>query len=345
VGHIVTRWSLSVNYNSAIFKASIALLVVLAFGTLGYWALEGWTLLDSLYMTVTTLTTIGFGEVHPRGPRGKIFTLILIIFGVGVVGYTVLTATRLVVEGEINAILKRRRSMKTIQRLENHMVICGFGRMGSFICQELHQRGMQFVVVESDPDVQERIVELGYLLSPGDATEEEVLRAAGVDRARGVVTVLNTDAQNVYTILTCKEINPNLDVVARATEDSAVKKLIRAGASRVINPYDIGGMRLVLGMLKPTVVSFLEVVMDSWQLNVDLEEVRVADESVYVGKRLMDTDIRKELDLIVIGAKKEDGTMVFNPGPATVIDAQDTLIAMGRREMLAIFMERASAKG
>ncbi|MFZ5866824.1 MAG: potassium channel family protein, partial [Thermodesulfobacteriota bacterium] len=190
------------NYNSAIFKASIALLVVLAFGTSGYWALEGWTLLDSLYMTVTTLTTIGFGEVHPLGPRGRIFTLILVVLGLGVVGYTVLTATRLVVEGEINAILKRRRSMKTIQRLENHMVICGFGRMGSFICHELHQRGMQFVVVESDPEVQERIVELGYLLSPGDATEEEVLRAAGVDRARGVVTVLNTDAQNVYTILT-----------------------------------------------------------------------------------------------------------------------------------------------
>jgi len=197
--------------------------------------------------------------------------------------------------------------------------------------------------VENGQHVQERIVELGYLLSPGDATEEEVLRAAGVDRARGVVSVLNTDAQNVYTILTCKEINPNLDVVARATEDAAVKKLVRAGASRVINPYEIGGMRLVLGILKPTVVSFLEVVMDSRQLNVELEEVCVAGESVYVGKRLVDTDIRKELDLIVIGAKKKDGTMVFNPGPATVVDAQDTLIAMGKQEMLEIFRERASA--
>jgi voltage-gated potassium channel len=334
-----------VNYNTSLFKALIALLVVLVIGTLGYRVLEGWDLLDALYMTVITLTTIGFGEVRPLDRIGKVFTLGLIILGVGVVGYTLLTATRLIVEGEINAIFKRRRSMKTIQRLENHMVICGFGRMGSFICHELHQRGMQFVVVEADPDVQERIVELGYLLSPGDATEEDVLRAAGVDRARGVVTVLNTDAQNVYTILTCKEINPNLDVVARATEDSAVKKLIRAGASRVINPYEIGGMRLVLGMLKPTVVSFLEVVMDSRQLNVDLEEVCVTDESVYVGKRLMDTDIRKELDLIVIGAKKKDGTMVFNPGPATVVDAQDTLITMGTQEMLAIFRERASAAG
>lgn len=330
-------------YDTALIKALLALLVVLVFGTLGYRAIEGWDFLDALYMTVITLTTIGFGEVRPLDRVGKIFTLGLIIVGVGVVGYTLVTATRLIVEGEINAIFKRRRSMKTIQRLENHMIICGFGRMGSFICHELHQRGIQFVVVENGQHVQERIVELGYLLSPGDATEEEVLRAAGVDRARGVVSVLNTDAQNVYTILTCKEINPNLDVVARATEDAAVKKLVRAGASRVINPYEIGGMRLVLGILKPTVVSFLEVVMDSRQLNVELEEVCVAGESVYVGKRLVDTDIRKELDLIVIGAKKKDGTMVFNPGPATVVDAQDTLIAMGKQEMLEIFRERASA--
>jgi len=332
-----------VTYDTALIKALLALLVVLVFGTLGYRAIEGWDFLDALYMTVITLTTIGFGEVRPLDRVGKIFTLGLIIVGVGVVGYTLVTATRLIVEGEINAIFKRRRSMKTIQRLENHMIICGFGRMGSFICHELHQRGIQFVVVENGQHVQERIVELGYLLSPGDATEEEVLRAAGVDRARGVVSVLNTDAQNVYTILTCKEINPNLDVVARATEDAAVKKLVRAGASRVINPYEIGGMRLVLGILKPTVVSFLEVVMDSRQLNVELEEVCVAGESVYVGKRLVDTDIRKELDLIVIGAKKKDGTMVFNPGPATVVDAQDTLIAMGKQEMLEIFRERASA--
>ncbi|MBM4327107.1 MAG: potassium channel protein [Deltaproteobacteria bacterium] len=339
----MVRRSLSVTYDTALIKALLALLVVLVFGTLGYRAIEGWDFLDALYMTVITLTTIGFGEVRPLDRVGKIFTLGLIIVGVGVVGYTLVTATRLIVEGEINAIFKRRRSMKTIQRLENHMIICGFGRMGSFICHELHQRGIQFVVVENGQHVQERIVELGYLLSPGDATEEEVLRAAGVDRARGVVSVLNTDAQNVYTILTCKEINPNLDVVARATEDAAVKKLVRAGASRVINPYEIGGMRLVLGILKPTVVSFLEVVMDSRQLNVELEEVCVAGESVYVGKRLVDTDIRKELDLIVIGAKKKDGTMVFNPGPATVVDAQDTLIAMGKQEMLEIFRERASA--
>jgi voltage-gated potassium channel len=315
---------------------------VLLIGTVGYWLIEGWPLLDGFYMTVITITTIGFTEVHTLNRAGKIFTLFIIFTGIGMVGYALVAGTQLVIEGEINKILTRRRSMKAIEKLKDHFIICGYGRMGSFVCEQLHARGIPFVVVENKVEVQDKVVQAGHYLSPGDATGEEVLLAASIKTARGLVSVLDSDAANVYVVLTARELNPKLEIIARAAEESAQSRLMRAGASRVISPYQIGGMRLVMGIVKPVVMDFLQVAMDHKEMNVDLTEVRVADNSIYSGKKLIDTDLRRELNLIIIAIKKSDGRMEFNPGPNTVIQGNDTLITMGKRQDLEVFENKAS---
>jgi len=318
-----------------LYWAFVGIGLILLFGTTGYRLIEEWSLLDCLYMTVITLTTVGFGEIHPLTSHGRVFTIVLIFFGMGVVGYAFVSATRFVVEGEILALITRRRHMRAVERIHDHFIVCGFGRMGSFIAQQLHERGIPFVLVEDKPAIQEKIIQLGYLMTPGDATDEEILKSAGIETARGLVAVLNSDAENLYAVLTARELNPNLEIVARASDDAAQKKLMRAGATRVISPYKIGGMRMVMGMLKPAVMSFLEVVMDHKDMSIEIEEIQVGKGSQYSGKRLVETDMRRDLDLIVIGIKKHYGDMVFNPGPQTVVEAHDTLIAMGRKEDLA----------
>jgi len=295
-------------------------------------------------MTVITITSIGYGEVHALSTEGRIFTLFIIAIGIGVVGHALVSVSRWLIEGEVVKVFTRRRSMKAIQKIRDHFIVCGFGRMGSFVCNEFHARGIPFVVVENIPEIQDKINQNGYYLSPGDATDEDVLMAARIKTAKGLVSTLNSDASNVYVVLTARELNPDLEIIARAGEEEAEKKLIRAGASRVISPYRIGGMRMVMGILKPTVMSFLEVAMDHKQLNVELEEVRVAKNSAYSGKKLVDTDIRKELNLIIIAVKKPDGRMVFNPGPNTIIEDEDLLITLGENKDLAIFHREAGAE-
>jgi voltage-gated potassium channel len=224
--------------------------------------------------------------------------------------------------------------MKAIERIKDHFIICGFGRMGSFVCHQLQERGIPFVVVENRREVQDFIVQSGYLLVPGDATKEETLLTAGVESARGLVSLLDSDAENVYVVLSAHRLNPELEIIARAAEESAAEKLHWAGATRVISPYQIGGMRLVMGILKPKVMSFIELAMDHQELNLDIEEVRVQERSSYCGKKLIETGIRSELNLIIVAVIKKDGQMVFNPGPSTLIENGDTLIAMGERNSL-----------
>ncbi len=329
------------NHPAALIYAFIGIGIIIVVGTFGYHFMEGWTYLEGFYMTVITITTIGFKEVRELSDTGKVFTLAIIFSGIGMVAYAFVTGTRMIIEGELKQILMRRRHMKAIEKIKDHFIICGYGRMGSFICHQLNMRGIPFVVVENRTEQQDRVLEDGFFLSPGDATEESTLLHAGIQRARGLVSVVQTDADNVYVVLTAREINPAIEIIARAGEESAEKKLLRAGATRVISPYRIGGMRLVMGIIKPAVMSFLEVAMDQSELNVELEEVQVAENSEYTGKKLMDTDIRRELNLIIIAVKKQDGLMVFNPGPDTVIEDNDTLIAMGDKANMTIFERKA----
>ncbi|MEW6350341.1 MAG: NAD-binding protein [Thermodesulfobacteriota bacterium] len=324
-----------------LLKALCGIILVLVGGTLGYKVVEGWGYLDGFYMTVITISTIGFKEVHDLSPNGQVLTIAIILSGMGMMGYALVTGTRLIVEGEVQQLLTRRRSMKAIGKISDHFVICGFGRMGSLVCHELHARKIPFLVIEPRTEIQDKVIEAGFLLIPGDATEEEVLISAGIKKARGLVSLLPNDALNVYVVLTARQLNPALEIIARAEEESAHGKLQMAGANRVISPYKLGGMRLVMGILKPTVMNFLEVAMDHKDLNVDIEEVRLGEESPYCGKALVETDIRRDLNLIIIAVEKKNGPMVFNPGPNTVIECHDTLIAMGEREKLDVFRKKA----
>lgn len=322
-------------------RSIIGLVSVILFGTLGYMTIESWSFLDGLYMTVITISSIGFGEVHPLSDTGRIFTLILVFMGFGVLGYVLVSGSKFIIEGEVQKIFTRRRSMKAIEKIKDHFVVCGFGRMGAFVVQQFHARGIPFVVVENDKESQLRILEAGYFLSPGDATQESVLLGANVKAARGLVSVLNSDAANVYVVLTARELNPTIEIIARAGEEGAQKKLLRAGANRVISPYQVGGMRMVMGILKPEVMNFLELVMDYRDLNIEIEEIKVDEGSAYAGVSLVDTDIRRDLNLIVIAIKKHNGKMVFNPGPQTIIEGHDTLIAMGEKVNLRAFEKKS----
>ncbi len=285
-------------------------------------------------MTIITITTIGFKEVRPLGPDGEVFTIFIIIMGMGTTAYLILTSTRFVVEGEVSKILSRRRYMKTIEKLEDHFIICGYGRMGNFVCKQLSEQGIPFVVIENRQDIQDTLDQQKYYFIPGDATKEQSLMAAGIMKAAGLVALLDSDAGNVYVVLSARHLNPDLEIIARAAEVEAEKKLEWAGATRVISPYVIGGTRLVQGILKPKVMGFVELALDHKELNIDLQEIDIAETSVYCGKTLMETSIRKDLNLIIVSIMKSDGQMVFNPGPHTSIEAGDTLIAMGEVKSL-----------
>ena len=332
------------NLASPLIRALSALLFVLALGTCGYVLIEGWSPLDGLFMTIITVTTIGFKEVHDLSTAGEIFTIFIIVIGMGIVAYTVLNTTRLVVEGEITKILTRRRFMKAVEKMRNHFIICGYGRMGSFVCEQLNEKAISFLVVEKRQEIQDLVTHAGHVLVPGDATKEEILVSAGIAKAKGLVSLLDSDADNVYAVLSARRLNAQLDIVARALEESAEEKLLWAGANRVISPYRTGGMRLVMGILKPKVMSFLEVAMGQEKMDIEIEEVDVSGDSRYANQRLSDTDIRRELNLIIIGVIKEDGEMVYNPGPDTLIEGGDTLIVMGGGPNLQELRSKAKTK-
>jgi voltage-gated potassium channel len=209
------------------------LILVIGGGTVGYMAIEGWSFLDALYMTVLTISTVGYGEVHPLSISGKFLSILIILFGVGSVGFAVGTAGRLMIEDRIRAVLGRR-SMKSIQKLHDHYIICGFGRMGRIICEELTEKGIPLVVLENDESVLEEIERLGYLYIKADATSDEELIDSGIDKAAGLVSVVTDDAQNVFIVLTARGLNPKLNIVARSATEESIKKLVRAGANKVI---------------------------------------------------------------------------------------------------------------
>lgn len=314
-----------------LWSASLAALLVL--GSLGYVIIEGWSFFDALYMTVTTLTTVGYGEIHPMDQAGRAYTMVLILAGVGVMLYIVGALARVVVEGEIQEALGKRKIRRHVQKLKDHYVICGFGRLGKIIARQLSQAKIPLVVVENDPEVLVKLEAQGYDFVAGDATREEVLLEAGIERAKGLVAVLHSDAGNVYIVLTARSLNPRLDIVARGEEPASHQKLVRAGADRVESPYEMGGRKMAHSILRPTVVTFMELAMQEG-VEWSMEEIAVSEKSPLVGVPLMDTGIRKDLDLIAVAVKRADGTLLFNPTPHTTLQGGDTLIAVGMRHNL-----------
>ncbi len=313
-----------------IFAILLTLIVV---GTAGYCWIEGWGVLDSLFMVVITLATIGYGEIHPLTPEGRVFTILLVVAGVSVATYTVGTLTRMVGEGEVQLLLGRRRLMTRIRKLKDHYIICGYGRIGSLVASEFKQRPLPFVVIERN---EQKVVGLprDFPVVHGDATEEQVLLDAGIERARGLVTVLHSDADNLFVTLTARDLNPKLYIIARYEEPKSELKLLRAGADKVVSPYIIGGTRMAMAVLRPAVIDFIELATRSESLGLQMEEVLLEEGSPLVGCALADTEIRSRLNTIIVAIKRTSGHMEFNPAATSVFGEGDKLIAIGEREDL-----------
>jgi voltage-gated potassium channel len=307
------------------------LLLVLAGGTVGYTLIEEWTFLEALYMTVITITTVGFGEVRALSHGGIVFTMILILTSVGMVAFIVVGLARIMVEGEIRGILGRRKLEKKVSSLKDHYVICGYGRIGSYICKELAEKRHLLVIVEDKAEVTPTIEEDGFHYVIGDATDDEVLEKAGISAAKCLVAAVASDADNLYITLTARQLNPDLYIISRATDESAEKKLMTAGANKVVLPYLIGAHRMAMALIRPTVVDFMEIAMHRGGLDLQIEEIRVNRVDRLSSTILRDSGIRSDLDLIIVGVKKASGQMIYNPSSETQLEAEDTLITLGEK--------------
>jgi len=302
---------------------------VLSGGVIGYALLEGYTFLEALYMTIITVATVGFAEVRPLSPVGRLFTSGLIILGVGFVAYSFGTLLEMMVEGGLQDILGRRRVEKEIRKLKDHYVVCGFGRMGSVVVEELLKRDMHCIVIESDQSKVQDMLDQGILAIHGDAGDEAVLKKACIEEARGLVAVAASDAQNLFITITARSLNKELFITSRAESKGTVQKMLQVGANKVVSPYMIGAYRLVSTILKPAVTHFIEMSSIEREMDVRLEEIRVAESSRLDGKLLRETPIRSELGIIVIGIEKRGGDMLFNPPSDQVIESGDKLITIG----------------
>jgi voltage-gated potassium channel len=299
-------------------------------GTTGYMMIEGWDLLDSMYMTIITLTTVGYGEVHSVSRAGRIFTMLLVLFGVGFCLYVAGAMVQFMVEGRIRAILGRRRLDKKIGRLKNHHIVCGYGRIGRVLCKNLiGKKEFDLVVLENNNNLIPVMEEDGVLYLHGDAVDEENLIKAGIKTAKGLVAVLATDAENVFLVLTARQLNPHLYITARASRNETKSKFLAAGANNVVSPYDIGAISMAQRILKPTITSFLDLAFAEQRKDIKMEEIPVSSSSSLINIMLKDSGIRQKFNLIIIAIKKPDGSMLFNPSFETKIEAGDTVIAVG----------------
>ena len=318
--------------------SALVLFFIIAFGAAGYMVIEGWGLIDSIYMAIITITTVGFGEVHNISEVGRLYTIVLIFIGGGFFVYGAGLVVQFFVEGSIKQILVRRRLEKRISKIKDHYIICGYGRIGKVLFQNLKDNGsLKIVVVENNPELVENMEEDKILYISGDATNESVLLKAGIKKAKVIVAALATDAFNVFLVLTARQLNPDIFIFARTSCKESEPKLRTAGAHIVESPYEIGAMSMAQRILRPTVTSFLELAFASGNKDIQMEEIPVNSNSELVDIKLKNSEIRQRFNLILIAIKKEDGTMMFNPSHESTFKTGDTVIAAGNYENLIRF--------
>ena len=321
-------------------NAIIALVFAIVFGTIGFALIEDWPLSQSLYVTVQTLTTVGYGDVPPRTAAGRGFAVIIMLIGVGGVALAASTIVESVVQSELVSTFGQRRQSKRMSKLRDHYIVCGSGRVGSHLVRDLQRSEQEFVIIENDGPRATEFSQRGLNVLVGDATLEETLKTAGVEHARGLAACLPNDADNVYVVLTARDLNPRLHIVARAAEEQAEAKLVRAGANHVVAPTIIGGHRMAISLTKPAVGEFFDSITGS-QIGLGFEQVQIHDGSALIGEVLRETPMRAELDIVIISIRRSDGQTIFNPSGDIVISAGDILIAIGKVEALSRLNEMA----
>jgi voltage-gated potassium channel len=311
---------------------AVALLVSVAvFGTVGYTLTERWSVWHAFYVTVLGITTV---DLPPMSRRGEVFTVFLLVAGVGATLYTFTLLATVVVEGGLPKRLQRRRAARMLETISDHFIICGYGRIGSIVAEQFRRQRIPHVVIERDAERVQVALEQGALSVEADASREEVLKRVGIDRARGLVAVVGTDADNVYTVLSARVMRPNLFIISRAETDDATQKLKRAGADRVISPYQIGGMQIAQTALRPAVVDFVELATNADNIDLAMEEITIAQKSPFSNVSIVDANLRQRYGVIVIGIQRHDRRMEFNPEPDTRIEPGDKLVVLGRPDSL-----------
>ena len=310
--------------------------IIVISGTAGYVFIEGWSVMDAMYMTIITLTTVGFGEVHPMGEPGHLFTMVLLVIGGGFFIYVAGAIVQFMVEGKIRSILGRRKLDKQINRLNDHYIVCGYGRIGRVLCHQLTVNNpLDIIIIEQNPELVPELEEDNRTYLIGDASSESVLEKAGIDKAKCLIAALATDTANVFLVLTARQLNPDIFIMARTSYKESESKLRAAGANMVESPYDMGATNMAFKLLRPTVTSFLDIALTRKHKDIQMEEIPVSDSSELVNIMLKDSGIRQKHNLIIIAIKKSDGDMIFNPSFETVFKEGDTVIAVGKDADLA----------
>ena len=321
---------------------SLLLLILLA-GTLGYHFIEGWSLFDALYMTVITLATVGYGETHPLSTAGRVFTLFLILGGMGIILFGVSELTQFIVQGDIGGILRRRNMERTIKKISNHYILCGAGKNGHYVLEELIRTKRKVVAVEKDPKKVQALIDRGIPTIEGDASHDNILRSAGIDRALGLVSTLPEDKDNLFVVITARGLNPDLRIVAKVDDVEVREKFFRSGANSAVSAASIGGLRMASELIRPDTTTFLDSMMrDNSSMRVD--EVKVGATTHYRGRSINQCDVLASSDIVLVsmrrGSAKRD--FIFNPPPNTIMNTGDTLILIGNPEQLELLREKLS---
>jgi voltage-gated potassium channel len=326
--------------NARLYRALILLIVVIGGGTVGYHLIEKWPVQDCLYMTFITITTVGFGEVHPLSDQGQHFTIVLLIFSILTLGYSVTVLITYVFGGQILQSVRKRKMKRLAKRLRDHYIICGSGNVGKEIAQEFQRNKARFVMIDKDPESSELSRDETVIFVKGDAVDDEVLMEAGIDRARGLVAALPDDESNVFIVLTARQLNPSITIVSQAVDERSVKKLMKAGANRVVSPKQIAGRRMASILLNPSVVNFLDVIVFGGEMDMRIEEVQIAAGSPLMGKTLREAGIGTHTGAVIIGIMSSTGYTRVNPTSTTTLsnvelEEGDRLIALGNDAQLS----------
>lgn len=308
--------------------------LLIGVGTVGFHLIEGWNFNDALYLTVMTLTTVGYGDITPRTQPGRYFTMALVVTGVFSFFYAATTIIRVVVSGELQQYLGRQHMERMLAQVKDHIIVCGYGRMGRLVCKEFSQAEVPFVIIDRNVESLHGFDVKGGIPLVGDANSDEILKQAGIDRARGLVTVMSSDSENLFTTMSARLLNVKLLIVARVEDAKSENKLRRAGANRVVSPYQIGGTRVAHAILRPTVMDFVELATRTEYIDLQLEETCIDSASALVGKSLAESRLGADHRIIIVAVKKESGHMLFNPDPQTRLEPGDILVALGHRDHL-----------